>query len=199
MKKNDENENDEKIKFFFFFKPKNYSSKFLFNISLLTGIKIIISFLFLVASEKFIQSLKIKSYIYMAIAILKCVLYLISSLYLYLSISNFNDLYADISYFSLFVIIIFQIFQYVIEIFLIIFGVIDDNTMLFNLLIVFLNIIFVLSISIYFLWIIFCYTFFLRDDNYEVISGEQEYIPLDEKIEKKSSVKFSIDKSSKKI
>ena len=135
----------------------------------------------------------------MAIAILKCVLYLISSLYLYLSISNFNDLYADISYFSLFVIIIFQIFQYVIEIFLIIFGVIDDNTMLFNLSIVFLNIIFVLSISIYFLWIIFCYTFFLRDDNYEVISGEQEYIPLDEKIEKKPSVKFSIDESSKKI
>ena len=75
MKKNDENENDEKIKFFFFFKPKNYSSKFIFNISLSTGIKIIIIFLFLIASEKFIQSLKIKSYVYMAIAILKCVLY----------------------------------------------------------------------------------------------------------------------------
>ena len=35
MKKNDENENEnEKIKFFIFFKPKNYSSKFIFNYSM---------------------------------------------------------------------------------------------------------------------------------------------------------------------
>jgi len=198
MKKNEENEKNV-IKFFIFLRPKDYSSKFICNISLLTGIKIIIITLFLIAAEKFVQSLYVKSYIYMAIAILKCVLYLISSLYLYLSISSFNDLYADISYFSLFVIIIFQIFQYVIEILLIIFGVIDDYSMLYNLSIVCLNIIFVLTISFYFLWIIFCYTFFLRDDNYDVITGDQEYVPVDGKIEKKTSVKFSVDETNKKI
>lgn len=184
-------ENINKEKFLLIFEPKQVENRVCCCCTLRNGIKCLSVFFLFSSGSCFIDSLKTGSKIWSLTSILYSVLYVVSAFYLFVSVVNLKEIYAKVAYVCYEIIILFQIALFFIFMILIILGAykpFQNNENVILVLVGFtISFAIIISLDIYFLWIIFSFRVLLikgaagvvvGDELTNILNNESEMAPI---------------------
>lgn len=184
-------ENINKEKFLLIFEPKQVENRACCCCTLKNGIKCLSIFFLFSSGSCFIDSLKTGSILLSLTSIIYSILYVVSAFYLFVSVVNLKEIYAKVAYICYEIIILFQITLFLIYLVLIIFGAykpFQNNENVILVLIAFIiSFGIIISLDIYFLWIIFSFRVLLikgdigtviGDELTNILNNESEMAPI---------------------
>lgn len=184
-------ENIHKEKFLLIFEPKQVENRVCCCCTIRNGIKCLSVFFLFSSGSCFIDSLKSGSILLNMTSILYSILYVVSAFYLFVSVVNLKEIYAKVAYVCYEIIIFFQIALFFIFLILIIIGAykpFQNNENVFLVLVGFIiSFGVIISLDIYFLWIIFSFRVLLikgaigivvGDELANILNNESEMAPI---------------------
>ena len=170
-------ENINKEKFLLIFEPKQVENRACCCYTLKNGIKCLSIFFLFSSGSCFIDSLKTGSILLSLTSIIYSILYVVSAFYLFVSVVNLKEIYAKVAYICYEIIILFQITLFLIYLVLIIFGAykpFQNNENVILVLIAFIiAFAIIISLDIYFLWIIFSFRVLLIKGDIGIVIGDE--------------------------
>lgn len=166
--------NPEDDKFLFLITPQNLAIDCCCGCSLKTGVQII-SLIFIAASlSNFFTALKMDSLIDLISSGLSFILYFIAGVCILYSTMSNKSAYSHLGYFIFSIIFIFQILDNLVVFILILAGVYSPvaSEDKFEVAVIYLlAVMLVMSLHMYMIWIIFCYSIHLKHKRYGLVSG----------------------------
>lgn len=170
-------ENINKEKFLLIFEPRQVVNQACCCCTLKNGIKCLSIFFLFSSGSCFIDSLKTGSILLSLTSIIYSILYVVSAFYLFVSVVNLKEIYAKVAYICYEIIILFQIALFLIYLVLIIFGAykpFQNNENVILVLIAFIiSFAIIISLDIYFLWIIFSFRVLLIKGDIGIVVGDE--------------------------
>lgn len=169
-------ENTYKEKFLLFFEPKKVINQACCCCTLKNGVKCLSVFFLFASGSAFIDSIKATSYLLVLVSIIYSVLYIVSAFYLFISAVNLNEIYAKVAYTCYEFIILIETTLAILSMILILIGIyqpFDNKTGIILSFFAFLiSFTVILSIDLYFLWVIFSFRIMIMKGDYNALLGD---------------------------